>query len=155
MRNINFIETFENDKKRYRIVFVLTAVAFVFAVITYGLSIKITNDVLESTSIVTSQFGNGVSLDYVFVGVIILGAFQMCILIAFLFLLRQSSILLKNIRALALMNLFFVIPIEAIYYKFMECFNFANNDIVIARSIIGICYILIFLLIPIRRLLLS
>ena len=129
--------------------FTMSAVAFVFAVITYGLTMKIMSDVLTSTSIATSQFGNGLDLVGIFAGVLVCGILQIIsiITVLFLFLCDHDTGILELVLALA--NLLFIIPAEAIYFKFVDCFNFANNGIVIARSTMAIIYMLIFVLIPI------
>ena len=55
---------------------------FVLTVIIYGLSVSILNNTVTSASIALSQFeGDGVSLSGIFIGVIVLGAFNLVILI--------------------------------------------------------------------------
>ena len=55
-------------------------IVFVFTVIIYGLSVSILIDAVTSASIALSQFsGDGVSLSGIFIGVIVLGAFNLCI----------------------------------------------------------------------------
>jgi hypothetical protein len=120
--------------KILRIVLIQVPV-FALTVIIYGLSVSILNDTVTSASIASSQFaGDGVSLTGIFTGVIVLGAFNLFILIG---LFVVGSILKYwswYILTLGLINLLFNLISEAIFFKFATCFNFPSNAIVVARS---------------------
>ena len=115
---------------------------FVFTVIIYGLSVSILNDTITNASIASSQFaGDGVSLSGIFIGVIVLGAFNLFIQIAFSI---AGSIITSRSKSwsiswswylfiLGLINLLFNLISEALFFKFATCFSFKSNAILGAR----------------------
>ena len=108
---------------------------FVLVVIIYGLGLSILSDTNTSASIASSQFVVGASLRGIFTGVIVLGAFHLFSLIS-LFFIGISFVENWNIfiTILSILNLFFNLIADALFYKFASCFNFPSNAIVVARS---------------------
>jgi len=108
---------------------------FVLTVIIYGLSVSLLNNSVTSASIALSQFaGDGVSLTGIFIGVILMGAFNLTILIGlFIFgsIIKSWS---WYILTLGLINLVFNLISEALFFKFASCFNFPSNTMVVSRS---------------------
>jgi len=108
---------------------------FALTVIIYGLSLSILNDTVTSASIASSQFsGDGVSLSGIFTGVIVLGAFNLFILIGLFVVGSILKYWSLYILILGLINLLFNLISEALFFKFASCFNFPSNAIVVARS---------------------
>jgi hypothetical protein len=128
MANVSFVSTI------LRIALIQLPV-FVLTVIIYGLSVSILNNTGNSASIALPQFaGDGVSLTGIFIGVIILGAFNVSILIG---LFVVGSIIKSwswYILYLGIINLLFNLISEAIFFKFASCYNFPSNTMVVARS---------------------
>jgi hypothetical protein len=135
---------FEDEKfSRITLKLLIQVPVFALTVIIYGLSVSILNDAVTSASIALSQFsGDGVSLSGIFIGVIVLGAFNLCIQIAFSI---AGSIITSRSKSwsiswswylftLGLINLLFNLISEALFFKFATCFNFKSNAIVEARS---------------------
>ena len=134
---------FESEKFSKFTLFLIQALVFALTVIIYSLSVSILNDTVTSASIALSQFaGDGVSLTGIFIGVIILGAFNLSILIA-LFIIGS---IIKSwswyILSLGLINLLFNLISEALFFKFATCFNYTRNAIVVARSILVIIFMI-------------
>ena len=128
MANVSFVSTI------LRIALIQLPV-FVLTVIIYGLSVSILDNTGNSASIALPQFaGDGVSLTGIFIGVIILGAFNVSILIG---LFVVGSIIKSwswYILYLGIINLLFNLISEAIFFKFASCYNFPSNTMVVARS---------------------
>jgi len=119
------------------------------AAVVFGLAISIMNDVLKSTSIATSQYGNGLSLDGIYGGIIAMGCLQFIALIGSLYAFASVSKLWAFLICIFLINLLLVVPSEATLFLFMKCFNFYNNGLVIARSTLVIMSMVFLLVFPI------
>jgi hypothetical protein len=120
---------------------------FAVAAVVFGLAISIMNDVLKSTSIATSQYGDGLSLDGIYGGIICLGCLQFIALIGSLYAFAAVSKVWVFLICIFLINLLLVVPSETILFLFMNCFNFYNNGMVIARStlvIISMVFLFVF-----------
>ena len=124
-------------------IFPIQTLIFSLIVTIYVLSLIILTDTYTSASIAASQFmSDVVSLFGIYFGVLLLGAFNLffligvCIVNLVFSLLNdkfhmQLSILMTILHVL---NFFFSLISESIFYKFASCFYFSNNGIVVARS---------------------
>jgi len=131
----------------------LLSLAFALTIIIYSLSLAMLDDTVKSASIAASQFEyDGVSLNGIFVGIIILGAFHLFIYIAvfvanlFLTYFNLSTFALLG---LGILNLVFNVISESLFYKYASCFNFPSNDMFVARSSLVIVQMSILLCLPI------
>ena len=115
---------------------------------------SILNDTVKNASIALSQFaGDGVSLSGIFIGVIVLGALNLFLQIAFsiagtIISFRSKSWSLSwswYLFILGLINLLFNFISEALFFKFAACFDFRNTAMVVARSILVILLMAILL----------
>ena len=144
-----------DDLKCHNIAILLIQLpVFILSVITYGLSLAILTQTIDSTSIALTQFNsNGLSLNGAFVGVIILGAFLLVSLIGFSILTIFHRKWWSLMLILGLITLVFILPSEALFLKFTLCFSFSNNQIVVARSSMAIILMCFLLIVPFASLL--
>jgi len=137
--------------KIFPIVFIQVPFLFLIVLI-YALGLTILRRTTQSASIAASQLmDNGFTLTGVYSGVIALGMIQIILAISLIFFtvidtrFGQSWLL---VLFLGLTTLLFVAPSEVIFFKFCTCFNFFNNDIVVARSSLVIVLGFLLLLVP-------
>ena len=109
-------------------------VVCLFAIIVFALSIVILARTLASASIAVSQFGDDLSLTGIYTAVIVIGSFQLFAIIGFYIVAGLFLESFVSSLVLALVHLLLTLPSEAIIYKFVSCFNYTNNDLVVARS---------------------
>ena len=124
----------------FPIVFIL-APFLVLYIIIYALGLTILNTTRQSASIAASQLmDGGVSLSGIQTGVIVLGAFQLILIIGlgFMAIGSRDGAWWLFVLFMGLLVLLLMVPSEAIFLKFITCFNFYNNAIVIARSSLAI-----------------
>ena len=137
--------------KIFPIVFIQVPFLFLIVLI-YALGLTILRRTTQSASIAASQLmDNGFTLTGVYSGVIALGMIQIILAISLIFFtvidtrFGQSWLL---VLFLGLTSLLFVAPSEVIFFKFCTCFNFFNNDIVVARSNLVVVLGIFLLLVP-------
>ena len=118
--------------------------ALVLTIIVFTLTVIIMKETLDSASIATNQFGDGVSLYEIFVTTIILGIFNLFAIFIWgtVFCSMYISALVFSISSLLI-----TASLEGITYKFISCFNYdyANNQLVVARSCINILLMILFI----------
>ena len=134
---------FRNEIFNFLRIFLIQTLIFSLIVTIYVLSLIILTDTYTSASIAASQFMcDGVSLIGIYFGVLLLGVYNLffligvCIVNLVISLFNdkfhmQLSILMTIFHVL---NFFFSLISESIFYKFASCFYFSNNGIVVARS---------------------
>ena len=134
---------FRNEIFNFLRIFPIQTLIFSLIVTIYVLSLIILTDTYTSASIAASQFMcDGVSLIGIYFGVLLLGVYNLffligvCIVNLVISLFNdkfhmQLSILMTIFHVL---NFFFSLISESIFYKFASCFYFSNNGIVVARS---------------------
>jgi len=131
----------------------LLSLAFALTIIIYSLSLAMLDDTVKSASIAASQFEyDGVSLNGIFAGIIILGAFHFFIYIAVFIAnlcLTSSNFSTFALLGLGILNLVFNLISESLFYKYASCFNFPSNDMFVARSSLVIVQMSILLCLPI------
>ena len=113
---------------------------FALNVVTFSLGVAILSDTQKGASIASYHFmDGGVSLYGIYIGVIVLGSFHFVLLSftscgVFVYIYDTEY---KNgylIFSLFISNFIFNLIEEALFFKFVSCFNFRNNGFVIARS---------------------
>ena len=128
--------------------FVTYVLIFALNVVIFGLGVSILSNVRTSASIASEQFmDGGVSLYGIYIGVIVLGsfhfAFQLCYGGFFLHGFMESTscdsepgdgFIFGYFAVIFISNFIFNLIAEALFFKFVSCFNFTNNAIVIVRS---------------------
>ena len=114
--------------------------AVIFSIIMVTLSLVIISNTLANASIAAAQFGDGVSVLGIYTAVIVLCTFQLLFMIS-CYMFTFVDWFWSSFSFCAI-HLLFTLPMEAIIYKFITCFNYSNNQIVIARSCMLILMIL-------------
>jgi hypothetical protein len=121
--------------------FLLNILFAILGVIIIALDITIFSQTLSRASIAVYQFGDGV---------LIHGLVAAVIVIEILLLLLHLIFIIIPINKRILLTLFYpaisglIIIKEAVLYKFINCFNYFNRDIIYARSILLILLIIYF-----------
>jgi hypothetical protein len=120
----------------------------VLVVIIFALSVALLNATRNSASIAGPQLvDGGVTLEGIYNGVIVLGAFQLFSAVCFLFCfnLINGPEWWLYVLFVDLMSFLLMVPYEAIFLKYTTCFYFVNNDMVMARASLAIilaCFLL-------------
>jgi hypothetical protein len=151
IRNMRYMADYFLRKKKY-IFFVTHTLIIVLNVVIFGLGVSILSSMRASASIAWFNFmDGGVTLYGIYLGVIFLGSFQLLFLLYFksrhswIFSELDESCFWKFSNTNFILNFIFNLMVEALFFKFVSCFNFANNSIVIARSSLVISLQLIML----------
>lgn len=147
-------EKMENKRfKRLDILLALIVSTFVstLAIIVFSLNITILKSTLQTASIALPQLdhADGVSMHGIYIGVIVVGVFQLiaifipcCLTIG-----RSDSFLIGNTVVLSSITCILIIIPESLTFKFISCFNYSNNHMVKARSSLAICLMLLIIFI--------
>ena len=118
----------------------------VLVVIIFALSVALLNATIKSASIAGPQLvDGGVTLEGIYNGVIVLGAFQLFTAVCFLFCfnLINGPEWWLYVLFVDLMSFLLMVPYEAIFLKFTTCFYF-----VMARASLAIILACFLLLVP-------
>jgi hypothetical protein len=128
------------DCEKFPCIFIYVQLpVFVLTVIIYGLSVSILNEAVSNSTITSPRFASdGVSLNGIFIGVIVLGALNLFIQIALFIYGCFNTSWSIFILVLGLINLLFNLISEALFFEFASRFTFRIKANVIARSILVI-----------------
>lgn len=122
------------DNRSLNVIKITTTVSCgLFLIAIFGLDITFNEQTLKRASIATDTFNSGVSFVGINNGFYVLTIF---FIIGLLFSIGEAFIPKKEftIFYLSALVLLLLIPREAILYKFITCFNYSNNAIIIARA---------------------
>jgi hypothetical protein len=116
---------------------------FIVELVIIALDFSITIITMYNASISIFQLGDGVSIRGLMTGIIVVEIFLFILHIVYFIVLFRKR--LHNIFAYTLGSILFLTK-EAILYKFIICFNYPDNGMVIARSSLVFLITLIFVL---------
>ena len=122
------------------------------SIVIFTLEIVIISTIKDSASISLSEISNGLSSNGLMIGDIVLTVIAWLMLLAIWIIIYQNK---NDFLVLAIFVFTILIMIkEAIIFKLLTCFNYANNDIFIARSSLNFIFaisVLMFLVISVYK----
>lgn len=139
----------KEDSKIKVFTFLIIVLIILIAITTFALDITYQVQTLTSASISIDQFDADVSFIGINVGFIVLAILHIVSLFPLVFEpcfpQQEYLIFYTTLTCLALL-----IPREAILFKFISCFNFSNNGVIIARASLTLLSMLLLLLLSIK-----
>ena len=112
-------------------------------IVSCGLDIGIIFKTILNASIALKQLSDSVSL--LLLGAFVI-AFDLMIFVGFLFYFLFTHTTINQRHSIFLSGvMIFIIVKEAVYFKFLSCFNFASNHLLVARSSVAVFFLVLFI----------